>query len=71
MKRALALLLLSLMFATFLTGCKSQEEKDLESAREAARELQQQYENQKRKYDSLKKDIDDYNQSLDRLESAR
>ena len=60
------------MFVLSLSACgKSQEEKDLEDARDAASNLQNQYEQKKQEYEDLKSDIDNYNSALDRLNNAQ
>ena len=70
MKKVICLFLLLLMFAVLLTGCKSAAEKELEEEREAANNLERQYQEQKEKYDSVQKDINDYRESVSRLDNA-
>ena len=71
MKRIICLLLLLLMLTIPLSGCKSEEEKELDRAKEAASNLEKHAQEAQSRYDELKKDVEDYKDSVSRLDNAR
>lgn len=71
MRKVICILFIIIVFAIAFSGCKSKEEKELERARDTASQLQKQAESAQSSYDSLKRDIDNYNDALSRLEKAK
>lgn len=71
MKRVICLLLLMFLFVAPMTGCQSKEEKALEDAKQAARNLEKNAQDAQSQYEELKKDVSEYQDAVSRLDSAR
>ena len=71
MKKVLAVLM-AFIFVLSLAACgKSAEEKALEQAQEELERSKKVAQDAKDNYDSLKKDVDDYNQALEDYYSSK